>query len=110
MLASGGDVRMAAGFDIGIDANRKAGKISWCAHRMARGLFEKNFEFSSGLDVELENAGVVGLFDFIAESFADFFAGFAYTGKDDAIAGNGNVGEVIEFTSRNDIEAAAAGR
>ena len=46
---------------------------------------------------------------FIAQRFANFFAGFAYAGKDDAIAGNGNAGEVIEFAGGNDIEAAAPG-
>ena len=77
------------------------------ARGVTRRFFEKDFQFGFGLDVELENAGVVGFFNFVAQRFTNFFAGFAYAGKDDAIARNGNAGEVIEFARGDDIEATA---
>src|SRR3974390_2635570 len=99
-------MRMAAGGNIGIDANGHS-RDSGGEASAASGFFEQEFQFSEGFDVELENAGRSGTPGAIVKSSANFFPGFADTGKDNALAGHSDVAEVLEFPTGDDVEAAA---
>jgi len=51
LVMAGGNVRMAAGLNIGIDANGNAG-CSGAAFHLFRGFLEQDAEFGFGFDIE----------------------------------------------------------
>ena len=61
----------------------------------------------SRLNIELQNSRRAFGGGFVTKGGADFFAGFANAREHDAIAGNTNAAEVIEFTGGDNVEAAA---
>src|SRR6266849_7034570 len=101
-----GDVRVAAGLDVWIDANGDARK-RLNVFAQAPGFFEENFEFGKGFDVELEDAGIVVAAGAVAKSFSYFVSGFADAGKHDTVARNADVAKESKFTAADDVEAAS---
>jgi len=104
-MMPGGNVRVAAGENVRIDANR-GGYFLAARFHVARSFVEKNLEFGFGFDVE-EQDSAARAFAGIANRFADFFAGFADAGENNAAAGNGDTAQAVQLSARDDIEAAA---
>src|SRR6266849_7240168 len=105
-VEAGGDVRVAAGLDVWIDADGDAGK-RLDVFSQATGFFEENFEFGGRFDVELENAGIVVAAGAVAKSFSYFVAGFADARENDTIPRNADVPKQSKFTAADDVEAAS---
>ena len=98
---------MAAGLDVGIDADRDTGSSATALHLFAR-FIEQDIEFSFGFDIEEQKPSRFGTrVGAITEGFANFLARFANSGKNYFVAGNTEMAEVFEFTPGNDIKAAA---
>ncbi len=85
---------MAAGLDVGIDANRSRGPDS-----KTRRFRCEQIEFGRRFHVKEQDAR--------AKRLADFFARFAHAGKNDPAARHANAPQAVEFPSGNDIESAA---
>jgi len=93
-MMAGGDVRVGAGLNVGIDAEGGAG-----AEFEAGGFGGQDVELGFGFDVEEEDAGL--------EGFADFFFALPYAGENDAAAGDSDVAEAMKFAAGDDVEVAA---
>ncbi len=96
-MVSGSDVRMAAGFDVRIDADGGRG-----AHAQARRLRSQQFELRGRLHVEKQNPR--------AKRFANFLARFADAGKNDSVARHADAPQAVKLPARNDVESAAKRR
>jgi hypothetical protein len=81
-MVTGRDVRVAAGLDIGIHANRSGG-----SHAQTRCLRREQIEFGRRLDVKEENARFKRL--------ADFFLRFSHAGENDSIAWHANAPQAV---------------
>ncbi len=90
-VRAGGNVGVAAGRDVGIDADA-CGRAAAQALRFGG----KLGDFGFGFDVEKENAG--------AQRIAHFFARFAHAGEDHAVRGNFCGENAREFAAADDIE------
>ena len=93
-MMSGGNVRMAAGFDVRIDADGRRG-----AHAQARRLRSQQVELRGRLHIEKKNPR--------AQRLANFLARFPDAGKNDAISRHADSPQAIELAARNDVESAA---
>src|ERR1700730_10981989 len=91
---AGGDGVVAASLDVGVDAQGGAG-----AALKTSGFGGESVEFGFGFDVEKQNTG--------AESFADFFFCFSDAGKNDAVAGDADMAQAMEFAAGDDVETAS---
>src|ERR1700680_4051448 len=106
-MQPGGDVRMSSSLYVRIDADRNAGR-SLGEGTEARRLFEEDLEFRGGFDVELKDAWRVLWRCPGAKGCANFFAGFVPAVENDAVSADADVAKVVEFATRDDIEAAAS--
>jgi hypothetical protein len=104
LVPSGCDVRMAAGWYIGIDAN------GYGRRRVAfldppRGFANQNvklrFRFNVKKQYPLLATAPSGA---IIQRFANLMPVLAHAGKDNAIAANPNPAQVFQFTAGNNIE------
>ena len=86
-----------------------AGRVAPAGHK-ACGFAQQNFQFRAGFDVEHQDAAVPRGFRRIAQRFADFLPRFPHAGKNDAIAGNSDAAQPVEFAARDDVETAAQPR
>src|SRR5690348_4907183 len=86
-----GDVRMPAGFDVGIHANRGGRGIA-----EARGFAGEHIELGRRLDIEEQNAS--------AQSFANFLVRLADAGENNALTGNSDPLKAIQFAATDDVE------
>ena len=111
----GGNVRVAAGLDIGIDANSDGNATASCRDA-AGGFGDKQVEFRGRFDVEEQDAcggvaapaGAAG--GCVVERLANFFARLADAGKNNSPAGHPNALQAIELTAAHHIETAAKAR
>src|SRR6202044_59857 len=110
VMMAGGNVRVAAGEHVGIDADGDGGALA-ASGDVARSFVDEDFELGGGLDIEEEDAGSAraGACDGgcagVAEGGTNFFARFADAGKNDAIAGDANAAETIELAAGDNVEA-----
>src|ERR1700744_146770 len=116
LMAPRRNMRMPAGLHIGVHANRYE-RQSVAAADASRRLFQQNFEFRLGLDIEEQYSGpIVVLFALaicghtILESFANLFTRLAHSGKHYAIAANADGTEHLEFATRNNVETVSSFR
>ena len=93
-MVSGGDVRMAAGLDVRIDADGRRG-----AHTQPRRLRGQQIQFRGRFHIEKKNAR--------AQRLANFFARFPDAGKNDPISRHADSPQAIQLPARNDVESAA---
>src|SRR5258707_10328843 len=107
LVMAGGNVRMAAGLNIGIDANGYAGR-SGAAFHLFRGFFEQDAEFGFGFDVEKQQTAKAGVgAAAVAKSFPNFLARFADARKYDLISRNRQMAKMFKLAARDNIETAA---
>src|SRR5229473_1240278 len=107
LMAAGGNVRVAAGLHVRIDANRNRGDRG-AALLLLCGFFQQRFELGFRLDIEKENSrACAASIRSVAERFADFFAHLADAGEGNSVATHADALEVQELAAGNDIEAAA---
>src|SRR5579864_7866160 len=99
VMVSGGNVGMAAGPDVGIDAHRNRRRSATCGN-LPRGFLRENFELSFRFDVEEKDSAALRAAlapSGIAQGFTDFFAGLPYPGKNNSAAVHSDAPETVEF-------------
>src|SRR5579875_66815 len=100
------DMRMAAGHNVGIYADRRRRSLaSGCD--VTSGLLPKNFQLSRGFAVEEKNATFSRAAVRIAKRVANLFPRLSDARENDAPAGNADAAQAIEFPAGNNVEAAA---
>src|SRR5258706_13694515 len=93
-MMPGGNVRVASRLDIRVDANRRRS-----AHSLSRRFRNEQLKFRRGFHIEQQNAR--------PQSFANIFARFPHSGKDDAAPGHSDASQSVKFSGGNNIETAA---
>src|SRR5271170_7304299 len=107
VMTAGRNVRMAASGYVGIDADGR-GRRGDAPTTSAAGFFQQDFQLGFGFDVEEQYARRCAAFgDAVLQSFANFFACFADTGKNDALPWYADLTEAVEFAAADDIETTA---
>src|SRR5260370_35620475 len=112
VMMSGGNVGMAAGPDIGIDAHGNR-RRSATRGNLPRGFTRESFELSFRFDIEEKDSAVLRAapaHSGIAQGFADFLAGLPYPGKNNSAAVHSDAPQTVEFAAGNNVEAAAEPR
>src|SRR5271165_5571128 len=105
VLEARGDVRMPSGLHVGIDADGDSWRPAVAGP--SRRFFNKSFRLRGRLDVELQNPRLVAAAPAVAQRLANFFAALANAREDDALTGDADVTEMLEFAAGDDVEAAA---
>ena len=77
---------------------------------VARRFAQQNFQFGSRFNIEEQNSAAPRAFSGIAQRIANFLARLAHAREHDAIAGNADAAQAVEFAAGNDVEAAAQPR